>query len=160
MSELPTSLVNILITPAQQHNNQYPPVLNLPIPSQPTTAIAPVLSKVHFDNDANAGGDLLLPDAQVVFVNNPLITQVNSITFAETNFHPTSGLCVLTLITAENYQEVGMGVSFSLLNNPRGFYESLQPACKYTFVLTLSKDQNGVTDIVLLSKTVQTLSAL
>lgn len=158
MSELPTSLVNILITPAQQHNNQHPPVLNLPRPSQPTTA--PVLSKVHFDNDANAGCDLLLPDAQFVFCNNPLITQVNSITFAETNFHPTSGLCVLTLITAENYQGAGMSVGFSLLNNLRSFYDSLQPNCKYTFVLTLSKDQNGVTDIVLLSKTVQTLSAL
>ena len=165
MSDSPAALVNILITPAQAHDNKYPKQLpnfghvEQQQPSKPT--VSPYFDRVLWQNDAKNGGTMQLPkDGHHIVADNPLEAVISNIEFNLSNFNPATGLCVFSFLTDANYQMDPIAtVGFGLNKDPASFDDGFIPNTKFTYVLGLSKHEVSGFRIVVISKQIKPIGS-
>lgn len=139
-----------LITPAQAHDKKYPrPILQPTVLGDKQQAEL-LYARLDFDN--SVGGELTLPTGNYVVLTTDLNANVNTIHLSERNFHPTSGLCVIRLVTSSSY-EAGNGViNFNL---PTANYQvKISANQSYFLTFSLVKQRDGVS-LILVSKIVE-----
>lgn len=134
-----------LVTPAMQHDSEFPkPKLELGINNT-----IPMFKQVQWANDALQANELVLPKGDYITALSPQSAQIFAIHLSLANFNSSTGLGVLNLKTASDFNEVQQVAFF--LNDDFSFNFIIKANHAYSFVMALSMSAYGGTVPVLIN---------
>lgn len=151
-----------LITPAQAHDKKYPKLMpdyptssQTSTPTTPTTTTTQSMSIYTADKWQNPeGGQLTLPNVHYAEPQNFLSSPVPRVNLdIDKNFHPTTGLCIVRLVTSSNFDNGSLATSFWFPGCSYGFNFTLEPSTSYTFVFAIANYANGEKTLIPVSIT-------